>query len=92
MIHCAAISAIISVGALVLPLVMLGMAPRPPRAGQRPPAAVTRRRMLSSTASGSSTPMRVVPTGWKMVVAMSPARRASSVALVLRAGLVFLGR
>ena len=34
---------------------------------------------LSSTAMGSwSCPILVVPTGWKMVVAMSPASRARS--------------
>ena len=40
------------------------------------------RRRLSSTAMGSSArPIFVVPTGWKMVVAMSPARRARSSSL-----------
>jgi hypothetical protein len=35
--------------------------------------------------------MRQVPTGWKMVVAMSPARRQFVVALVLHAGLELRG-
>ena len=64
-----------SVGELVLPLVMLGIAPA--STTRRPRTPRTRQR-ASSTAIGSpSRPMRVVPTGWKMVLAMSPASRAS---------------
>jgi hypothetical protein len=75
------IQAIISTGALVLPLGMTGIAPasttRSP--AMRPPRPSRTRRRGSSTASGSpSPPIAVVPTGWKMVVPMSPAALASS--------------
>src|SRR6218665_3831349 len=76
MIHSAAFSASISVGALVLPLVMVGMAPA---STTRSPAMPRTRSCGSSTAIGtSSRPIFVVPVGWKMGVAMSPARRAGT--------------
>jgi ammonium transporter len=87
-------SAIISVGELVLPLVMVGMAPGGASTTRRPGCRLARlqdaahsvgasgihhAQAVSSTAIGSpSRPILVVPTGWKMVVAMSPASRARS--------------
>ena len=60
-IQCAAFSAIISVGLLVLPLVMVGITPA---STTRKPATPRTRKRLSTTARGSSSrPMRVVPTG-----------------------------
>ncbi|MCY1537956.1 hypothetical protein D9M68_734760 [compost metagenome] len=68
-----------SVGLLVLPLVMVGITPA---STTRRPATPRTRRWLSTTAMASSArPIFVVPTGWKMVLAMSPARRANSSSL-----------
>ena len=78
-IHSAAFSASIKVGELVLPLVMVGMTPA---STTRSPAMPRTRSWESTTANGSSSrPIRVVPTGWKMVVAISPASRARSASL-----------
>jgi hypothetical protein len=92
----AAFSAIISVGLLVLPLVMVGMAP----------ASTTRRPAISPPAP-SRTRRRGVEHGHRVVVAphLGGAHRVEDgagdvagqarqflVALVLHAGLVFLGR
>ena len=65
-----------SVGELVLPEVMVGMTPA---STTRSPATPRTARRLSTTAIGSSArPIRVVPAGWKIVVAMSPASLTSS--------------
>jgi hypothetical protein len=72
----AARSAIISVGALVLPLVMVGITLA---SAMRRPGHAAHAQLASTTAIGSSAgPSSQVPTGWKMVVPMSPASRASS--------------
>ena len=72
-IMAAAFSAIMSVGALVLPEVIVGIteasATRRPR---RP-----RRRRRGSTTAPASAPKRQVATGWKMVVPMRPAASSS---------------
>ncbi len=78
-ISCAPRSAIITVGALVLPEVMVGMIE----------ASTTRSRPMPRTRSSESTtafgseagPMAQVQVGWKMVVPMSPAALASSSSL-----------
>ena len=63
--------------ALVLPEVTVGITE----------ASITRKpetprtRSSGSTTDASSAPIRAVPTGWKMVVAMSPAARARSASL-----------
>ena len=73
----AAFSAIIRVGELVLPEVMVGMMEA--SATRRPARPRTFRR--GSTTAVSSLPILQVPTGWKMVVEMSPAAFASSSSL-----------
>ena len=64
------------VGELVLPEVIVGITEA--SATLSPSTPITDSR-LSTTASGSSRrPIRAVPTGWKIVVPISPATRASS--------------
>src|SRR5690554_2694011 len=70
----AAFSAIMIVGALVLPEVISGIT----LASTTRNPARPRRRNCPSSGAASSVPMRTVPTGWKMVVPISPAARASS--------------
>ncbi len=66
-------------GELVLPLVIVGITEA--STTRRPEIPWTRSR--SSTTAMSSLPILAVPTGWKMVVAMSPAARASSSSLAI---------
>ncbi len=64
------------VGELVLPEVMVGMTDA---STTRRPSMPRTRSCASTTAPASSArPMRQVPTGWKMVVPISPAARASA--------------
>ena len=82
-----AFSAIMIVGELVLPLTIVGMTEA---SAMR---SLPRARNLSrgSTTASSSAPMRQVPTGWKIVVPMSPAaRRRSASVCKRRAGTVLL--
>ncbi len=83
-IHSAARSAIISVGALVLPLVIVGMTLA--STTRRPRHAVDAQARVDDAPSGRAAgPILAVPTGWKMVVPMSPASvRQVGVALELR--------
>ena len=75
-INFAARSAIISVGEAVLPEVRVGITEA---SAMRSPSSPMKRISLSTTALGSSKrPILQVPTGWKMVVPMSPAARARS--------------
>src|SRR6266480_7009243 len=68
-------SAIIAVGVLVLPEVMVGMTEA---SATRSPASPRKRNRSSTTAIGSSAvPIFEVPTGWKIVVPISPAALAS---------------
>ena len=64
-------------GEFVLPEVIVGMIEA---STTRNPESPWTRSWASTTAKGSS-PMRHVPTGWKMVVAISPAFRAKSISL-----------
>ena len=69
-------SAIIIVGELVLPEVIRGMTEA---SRTRTPSRPRTRSLGSTTAIGSlSAPIFAVPTGWKMVVDVSPAASASS--------------
>ena len=65
------------VGAAVLPEVMVGMTEA--STTRKEPIPCTRRR--ASTTASASSPILAVPTGWKMVVPMSPAAVASSSSL-----------
>src|SRR6202008_2751631 len=77
-------SAIIMVGALVLPDVMVGMMEASTTRSRSIPAT---RKRSSTTASGSlARPILAVPTGWKMVVPISPAAWISSASLSGTAG------
>ena len=80
---------IITVGLAVLPETMDGMIDA---STTRSPSRPLRRRSGATTAP-SSTPMRQVPTGWKMVVAMSPIPRSrSSSVLTCGPGRISSGR
>src|SRR6266581_2273021 len=68
-------SAIIAVGVLVLPEVIVGMTEA---SATRSPAMPRKRSRSSTTAIGSeAVPIFAVPTGWKIVVPISPAALAS---------------
>ena len=72
-------SAIIMVGAAVLPEVMVGITDA---SITRNPAIPRKRKRPSNTAIGSlSGPILTVPTGWKMVEATAPAPIARSSSL-----------
>src|SRR6218665_73459 len=79
-IRSTAFSAIITMGALVLPETSVGIAE--PSITRRPAMPCTRRR-ASTTASGSL-PMRQVPTGWKMVAPWWRQKSRNSAALAAR--------
>src|SRR3546814_1919037 len=76
----AAFSAIIRVGELVLPEVMVGITEA--SAMRRPARPWTRRR--ASTAAPLSSPILQVPTGWKMVVPMRSEEHTSELQSLMR--------
>ena len=78
-ISSAAFSAIMITGALVLPEVMLGMIEA--SAMRRPSMPRTSRRSSTTAVRSPSGPILQVPTGWKMVVPISPAARTRSASL-----------
>ncbi|MCY1249841.1 hypothetical protein D9M72_634120 [compost metagenome] len=73
----AAFSAIMIVGELVLPEVIVGMI----EASAILKPCSPRRRNSGSTTLAGSAPIRQVPTGWKIVVPISPAARRRSSSL-----------